>query len=52
MQLSFDPVEQLIGIVMTQIPPSDAYPLQIEIRELTYHAVRESGRWRLHESSN
>jgi hypothetical protein len=47
-----DPVEQLIGIFMTQILPSDVYPLQVEIRELTYHAVRENDRRRLHESTN
>jgi len=28
-----DPVEQLIGIFMTQILSSDVYPLQVEIRE-------------------
>jgi CubicO group peptidase (beta-lactamase class C family) len=37
-----DPVEQLIGMFMTQILPSDAYPLQLEIRELTYSAVRQA----------
>ena len=37
---------------MTQILPSDAYPLQVEIRELTYRAVREGGVRRLYESPN
>ena len=35
-----DPAEQLIGIFMTQIVPSDVYPLQAQIRALTYDAVR------------
>jgi CubicO group peptidase (beta-lactamase class C family) len=47
-----DPVEHLIGIFMTQILPADVYPLQIEIRKLTYHAVREDNRRRLCESTN
>jgi CubicO group peptidase (beta-lactamase class C family) len=34
-----DPVEQLICIFMTQILPSEIYPLQTEIRELVYDAV-------------
>jgi CubicO group peptidase (beta-lactamase class C family) len=47
-----DPVEQLIGIFMTQILPADVYPLQAEVRELTYHTVREGDRRRLYESTN
>jgi CubicO group peptidase (beta-lactamase class C family) len=34
-----DPVEELIGIFMTQIFPSETYPLQREIRALTYDAI-------------
>jgi CubicO group peptidase (beta-lactamase class C family) len=34
-----DPAEQLIGIFMTQILPSEVYPLQAEIRALTYDAI-------------
>jgi CubicO group peptidase (beta-lactamase class C family) len=47
-----DPVEQLIGIFMTQILPNDVYPLQVEIRELAYDAVREGTRRPLQESTN
>jgi CubicO group peptidase (beta-lactamase class C family) len=39
-----DPAEQLIGIFMTQILPSDVYPLQVKVRELTYKAVRTDER--------
>jgi hypothetical protein len=35
-----DPAEQLIGIFMTQILPSEVYPLQAQIRALTYDAMR------------
>jgi CubicO group peptidase (beta-lactamase class C family) len=35
-----DPAEQLIGIFMTQILPSEVYPLQAQIRALTYDAIR------------
>jgi CubicO group peptidase (beta-lactamase class C family) len=35
-----DPAEQLIGIFMTQILPSEIYPLQAQIRALTYDAIR------------
>jgi CubicO group peptidase (beta-lactamase class C family) len=35
-----DPVEQLICIFMTQILPSEIYPLQSEIRGLVYDVVR------------
>jgi CubicO group peptidase (beta-lactamase class C family) len=42
-----DPLEQLIGIFMTQILPNDAYPLQVQIRELTYDALHEGVRQRL-----
>jgi len=34
-----DPVNDLIGIFMTQIFPSETYPLQREIRALTYDAI-------------
>ena len=47
-----DPVEQLIGIFMTQILPNDVYPLQVEIRELAYGAVREGTRGPPQESTN
>jgi CubicO group peptidase (beta-lactamase class C family) len=35
-----DPAEQLIGIFMTQILPSEVYPLQVQIRSLAYDAIR------------
>ncbi len=35
-----DPAEQLICIFMTQILPSEIYPLQAEIRALVYDAIR------------
>jgi hypothetical protein len=37
---------------MHQILPFDVYPLQVEIRELTYRAVREGDGRRLYESYN
>jgi hypothetical protein len=37
---------------MTQILPADVYPLQTEIRDLAYRAVREVDRWRLCQSTN
>jgi CubicO group peptidase (beta-lactamase class C family) len=44
-----DPAEQFIGIFMTQILPSEVYPLQREIRARAYDAIRPRrwGRWRL-----
>jgi CubicO group peptidase (beta-lactamase class C family) len=35
-----DPTEQLIGIFMTQILPSETYPLQQQIRAQVYDAIR------------
>ena len=35
-----DPAEQLIGIFMTQILPSETYPLQQQIRAHVYDAIR------------
>lgn len=35
-----DPAEQLIGIFMTQILPNETYPLQAQVRALTYAAIR------------
>jgi CubicO group peptidase (beta-lactamase class C family) len=35
-----DPTEQLIGIFMTQILPSETYPLQQQIRAHVYDAIR------------
>jgi CubicO group peptidase (beta-lactamase class C family) len=35
-----DPAEQFIGIFMTQILPSEVYPLQSQIRALAYDAIR------------
>jgi len=35
-----DPAEEFIGIFMTQILPSEVYPLQVEIRSLAYDAIR------------
>jgi len=34
-----DPAKELIGVFMTQILPSEIYPLQREIRSLTYAAI-------------
>jgi CubicO group peptidase (beta-lactamase class C family) len=35
-----DPHEELIGIFMTQLLPSETYPLQRQIRALVYDAIR------------
>ena len=37
-----DPVEDLIGILMTQMIPSGAYPIRRELRTLAYSAFTES----------
>jgi CubicO group peptidase (beta-lactamase class C family) len=37
-----DPNAELIGIFMTQLLPSDTYPLQREIRARVYDAIRDS----------
>lgn len=37
-----DPSAELIGIFMTQLLPSDTYPLQREIRARVYDAIRDS----------
>jgi CubicO group peptidase (beta-lactamase class C family) len=37
-----DPQEELIGIFMTQLLPSETYPLQRQIRALAYDAIRGS----------
>ncbi len=34
-----DPAEDLIGLLMTQLIPSDAYPLRAQMRTLTYQAL-------------
>jgi CubicO group peptidase (beta-lactamase class C family) len=34
-----DPAEQFIGIFMTQILPSEIYPLQVRVRALAYDAI-------------
>jgi CubicO group peptidase (beta-lactamase class C family) len=34
-----DPQEQLIGVFMTQILPAETYPIQREVRRLTYEAI-------------
>jgi hypothetical protein len=52
LQCDPDPVERPIGVFMTEFLPFDVYPLQVEIRELTYRAVREGGGRRLYESPN
>ena len=40
-----DPREKLIGVFMTQILPAEVYPLQRDIRRLTYEAIETaSGR--------
>jgi CubicO group peptidase (beta-lactamase class C family) len=36
-----DPLEELVGIVMTQFMPSDFYPLTKEFRILTYQALMD-----------
>jgi CubicO group peptidase (beta-lactamase class C family) len=36
-----DPSEELIGIFMTQLLPSETYPLQKQIRALAYNAIRD-----------
>jgi CubicO group peptidase (beta-lactamase class C family) len=38
-----DPRAELIGIFMTQLLPSDTYPLQREVRARVYDAIRDSG---------
>lgn len=37
-----DPSEQLIGIFMTQLLPSETYPLQQQIRAQVYDAIRDT----------
>ena len=37
-----DPVEDLIGILMTQMIPSGAYPIRRELRTLAYSAFTDS----------
>lgn len=37
-----DPVEELIGIFMTQLIPSSTYPVRRELRTMVYAAVEES----------
>ena len=36
-----DPAEELIGILMTQLMPSAAYPLRPQFQQLTYAAITE-----------
>ena len=37
-----DPVEELIMIFMTQVLPSNAYPLRRELRTMVYAAITDS----------
>jgi CubicO group peptidase (beta-lactamase class C family) len=39
-----DPVEDLIGIFMTQLMPSDSYPIRPQLQQLTYAAMTESNK--------
>ena len=36
-----DRTEELVGLLLTQISPSDRYPLRAEIRILAYQALTE-----------
>jgi CubicO group peptidase (beta-lactamase class C family) len=36
-----DPAEELVGLVLTQLMPSDTYPIRAQMRVLTYQAVLE-----------
>jgi CubicO group peptidase (beta-lactamase class C family) len=38
-----DPAEELIAIFMTQVLPSNAYPVRRELRTMVYAAISESG---------
>ena len=39
-----DPIERLIGIFMTQLLPSSAYPIRAQLREGVAQAIMQSRR--------
>jgi len=39
-----DPQEDLIGLFLTQLLPSSAYPVRRQLRTLVYSAITETGR--------
>jgi putative heme-binding domain-containing protein len=43
-----DPQEQLVGVLMTQLFPSDHLDLRAEFKRLTYEAIDDSGFERVH----
>jgi hypothetical protein len=38
-----DPQEDLIGLFLTQVLPSSAYPVRRQLRTLVYSAITEMG---------